>query len=260
MWSSLPRLLYPSLLSVFLFSCREGDNSDPKNLEKNESRDGFVQLNDSAQKSTQKPATSSMQLPSGLVDVQSINPNILIDLKYTGVNNFLNQRLYFRLNKAYLQQDVAQRLSKVQAKLEREKPGFHLLIFDALRPVSVQEKMWSALDSLPPVERAKFVSNPKNRSLHNFGAAVDISIQDANGNLLDMGAGFDDIRKIAYPNLEDSFLRAGLLSPKQLSNRLLLRRLMQSEGFRQLPTEWWHFNACSRNEAKQKYAVVLTEP
>ena len=120
--------------------------------------------------------------------------------------------------------------------------------------------MWDALDSIVPVERAKFVSNPKNRSLHNFGAAVDISIQDANGKLLDMGAGFDDIRKIAYPNLEDSFLRAGLLSPQQLSNRLLLRKLMQSEGFRQLPTEWWHYNACSRNEAKDKYEVVLQEP
>jgi len=51
-----------------------------------------------------------------------------------------------------------------------------------------------------------------------------------------------------------------LLSSQQLSNRLLLRKLMQSEGFRQLPTEWWHYNAYSRNEAKLKYKVVLQEP
>lgn len=243
------------LLQMLLFSCREGEN-----LEKKASHLDVSKPNHSAQKSADQPAASTIKLPTGLVDVQAINPNILIDLKYTGPDNFLKQRLYFSINKAYLQKDVALRLSRVQQALEKKHPGYHLLVFDALRPVSVQQKMWDALDSIVPVERAKFVSNPKNRSLHNFGAAVDISIQDANGKLLDMGAGFDDIRKIAYPNLEDSFLRVGLLSPQQLSNRLLLRKLMQSEGFRQLPTEWWHYNACSRNEAKIKYEVVLQEP
>ncbi|MFM6946080.1 MAG: M15 family metallopeptidase [Flavobacteriales bacterium] len=199
-------------------------------------------------------------LPAQLVDVQSINPDIQIDLKYRTTDNFLKQRLYFSIDRAYLQQDVATRLAKVQHALTKLKPGYHLLIFDALRPVSVQEKMWKALDTIVPVERAKFVSNPKNRSLHNFGAAVDLSISDENGKLLDMGAGFDDIRKIAYPCLEDSFARAGQLTTQQLSNRLLLRKLMQSQGFRQLPTEWWHYNACSRTEAKQKYQVVLQEP
>ncbi len=243
------------LLQMLLFSCREGEN-----LGKKASHLDVSKPIKAAQKPAYQPAASTIKLPTGLVDVQAINPNILIDLKYTGPDNFLKQRLYFSIKKAYLQKDVALRLSRVQQALEKKHPGYHLLIFDALRPVSMQQKMWDALDSIVPVERAKFVSNPKNRSLHNFGAAVDISIQDANGKLLDMGAGFDDIRKIAYPNLEDSFLRAGLLSTQQLSNRLLLRKLMQSEGFRQLPTEWWHYNACSRNEAKVKYEVVLQEP
>jgi len=206
--------------------------------------------------STQK----SPKLPNNIVDVQMICPEIEIDLKYCTTDNFLHQRLYYSIDRAYLQKDVALRLSKVQQALSKQRSGYHLLIFDALRPVSVQEKMWNALDTIIPVERAKFVSNPKNRSLHNFGAAVDISILNASGHLLDMGAGFDDIRKIAYPSLEDSFLRVGQLSPKQLSNRLLLRNLMKSQGFRQLPTEWWHYNACSRDEAKQKYQVVLKEP
>jgi len=248
------------LFQMLLFSCQETATTENKNVEKNQSHLDVSKPNSSAHKSAHQPATSSVKLPAGLVDVQAVNSNILIDLKYTGPDNFLKQRLYFSINKAYLQKDVALRLSRVQQALEKKHPGYHLLIFDALRPVSVQQKMWDALDSIVPVERAKFVSNPKNRSLHNFGAAVDISIQDANGKLLDMGAGFDDIRKIAYPNLEDSFFRAGLLSSQQLSNRLLLRKLMQSEGFRQLPTEWWHYNACSRNEAKVKYEVVLQEP
>ncbi len=204
--------------------------------------------------------TTPKVLPEGLIDVQQINAAIQIDLKYTTTDNFLRERLYTSLQKAYLQKDVALRLSEVQKELSRQYPGYQLLIYDAVRPVSVQEKMWKALDSLPIKERIKFVSNPKNLSLHNLGAAIDLTILDANGEALDMGAGFDDIRKIAYPSLEDSFLKVGQLTPLQVQNRQILRSAMLRQGFRQLPTEWWHFNACSREEAKRKYKVLYLEP
>lgn len=195
-----------------------------------------------------------------LVDVQSINSTILVELKYATWDNFMGVKLYERLKKAYLQKDVAERLSRVQIRLSALKPGFHLLIYDALRPVSVQQKMWDALDSLPPVERGKFVSNPKNRSLHNMGAAVDLTIVDENKIPLDMGASYDDIRQIAYPSMEKYFLEAGKLTTTQVENRALLRKVMEAERFRQLPTEWWHFNACSRAEGLLKYKVLLEEP
>lgn len=239
-------------LGTVLFACENTAEKQNSNSQEKAKGKGRFHAPQKVRKTT--------VLPAHLVDVQSICPDIQINLKYCTSDNFLKQRLYFSIDRAYLQKDVAIRLAKVQQALSEQKSGYRLLVFDALRPVSVQEKMWNALDTIVPVERAKFVSNPKNRSLHNFGAAVDISILDASGQLLDMGAGFDDIRKIAYPCLEDSFLRTGQLSPLQLSNRLLLRNLMKSQGFRQLPTEWWHYNACSREEAKQKYQVVLQEP
>jgi D-alanyl-D-alanine dipeptidase len=195
-----------------------------------------------------------------LVDVQSINNDIFVELKYATSDNFMGVVLYERLKKAYLQKDVAERLSKVQDYLSELKPGFHLLIYDALRPVSVQQKMWDALDSLPPAERSKFVSNPKNRSLHNLGAAVDLTIVNQNGEPLDMGAGYDDIRQIAYPSKEKQFLAEGKLSAVHIENRDLLRKVMKSQKFRQLQTEWWHFNACSRDEGLLKYKVLLVEP
>jgi len=195
-----------------------------------------------------------------LVDVQSLNKGIYVDLKYATSDNFMGIILYERLKKAYLQKDVAERLSKVQDYLTELNPGFHLLIYDALRPVSVQQKMWVALDSLPPVERGKFVSNPKNRSLHNLGAAVDLTILDLKGVPLDMGAGYDDIREIAYPSMEKQFLAEGKLTDTHIGNRDLLRKVMKSQGFRQLQTEWWHFNACSRAEGLLKYKVLLVEP
>jgi D-alanyl-D-alanine dipeptidase len=194
-----------------------------------------------------------------LVDIQQLHSQIQIELKYTGSDNFLGEKLYSQINRAYLQKDVAVRLARVQDALQQAHPGYKLLIYDALRPVSVQQKMWDALDSLSPTERAKFVSNPKNLSLHNLGAAIDLTILDVQGRVLDMGAGFDDIRRIAYPIYEDSFLRTGQLTPLQVINRKILRNAMQAEGFRQLPTEWWHYNACSRAEAKIKYKVFYTE-
>ena len=75
-----------------------------------------------------------------------------------------------------------------------------------------------------------------------------------------MGAGYDDIRSIAYPSMEKQFLAEGKLTASQVANRDLLRKVMQSQGFRQLQTEWWHFNACSRAEGLAKYKVLLEEP
>ncbi|MEN9700616.1 MAG: hypothetical protein RLZZ301_1814 [Bacteroidota bacterium] len=206
-----------------------------------------------------KQAAKNTTFPATLVDVQQLNAAIWIDLKYASVDNFMHKKLYHSLTKAYLQKDVALRLSAVQDALNKRHLGFHLLIYDALRPVSVQQLMWDALDSIPVARRVKFVSNPAHYSLHNFGAAIDLTICNQQHQELDMGAGFDDPRLIAYPSLEDSFLRSGALSQAQYANRLLLRTLMQDQQFRQLPSEWWHFNACSRQEAKQRYQVVWHE-
>lgn len=209
--------------------------------------------------SANKKVSDSILLASNLVDIQSIDPTIKVDLKYATSDNFMKMILYTKLRNAYLQDDVAIRIGKVQHYLQDLKPGYSLLIYDAVRPVAVQQRMWDALDTIPIRERGKFVSNPANRSLHNFGAAVDLTIVDASGKALDMGAGYDDIRKIAYPSLEAQFLATGELTTAQVENRKLLRKVMQSEGFRNIPSEWWHFNACSRNQAKVKYTVLMEE-
>jgi len=167
--------------------------------------------------------------------------------------------LYFKFTNAYLQKDVAERLAKVQVMLSELKPGYHLLIYDAVRPVSVQQRMWDALDTISIRERGKFVSNPANKSLHNYGAAVDLTIADNFGKAIDMGAGYDDIREIAYPSLEAKYLKSGELTKEQVENRKLLRKVMHSQGFRNIQTEWWHFNACSRGAAKAKYTVLTEE-
>jgi D-alanyl-D-alanine dipeptidase len=194
-----------------------------------------------------------------LIDVQAVNAGIKVDLKYTYADNFIGDTLYFLIQKAYLQRDVAVKLGEAQRILTAMNPDMHLLVYDAIRPREVQTRMWLALDSIPVSQRTKFVSNPKSGSIHNYGAAVDLTICDANGVPLDMGAGFDDIRKIAYPSMERRYLQSGELTQAQVDNRNLLRGVMRKAGFSGIATEWWHFNACSRKTAHSKYKIMETE-
>ena len=158
-----------------------------------------------------------------------------------------------------MQKSVALRLAKCQELLTAKDSSLHLLVYDGLRPLSVQWEMWIALDTIPEGQRGKFVSNPKNGSVHNYGAAVDLTICRSSGEPLDMGAGYDDIREIAYPSLEAQFLASGDLTRKQIANRELLRSAMRSQRFSNIPTEWWHFNAFPRAVVKGKFKVVENE-
>ena len=194
-----------------------------------------------------------------LVSINQTNPEIFVSLAYASSDNFMHEVLYLKWKEAYLQKPVALMLNKAQDRLTFLKPGLHLLVYDAARPLSVQQHMWNALDTIPVKERVKFVSSPRGKSLHNLGCAVDLTICDVKGIPLDMGAGFDDMRLIAYPMHEAKFLADGSLTIQQVENRKLLRRVMRYAGFTGIPTEWWHFNAYTKKEALERFQVIETE-
>jgi D-alanyl-D-alanine dipeptidase len=194
-------------------------------------------------------------ISAGLIDIQTIIPSIWVDVKYSDTNNFMHRDVYGHLNKIYLQPSVAADLKKSQDYLKGIDSSLTLLVYDGVRPRSVQQYMWDNLD-LPIHEKTKFVSNPKNGSLHNYGAAVDVTIADKHGDPLDMGAGYDDIRKIAYPRYEKQYVDSGLLSIEHINNRELLRAAMKAGGFWNIATEWWHFNRYNRDRAKELFEIV----
>ena len=113
-------------------------------------------------------------IDAGLADVQALDSGIVVNLKYSTPDNFLAADVYGDLEKAYLQPDVAGKLKKAQAILRSEYPYYSLIVYDAVRPRSIQRTMWDTI-RVPAYERSKYVSNPQNGSLHNFGAAVDLS-------------------------------------------------------------------------------------
>lgn len=194
-----------------------------------------------------------------LVPVDFYNKAIYWELKYATSDNFMHCILYDTLKVVYVQNQVAKKLAACQTYLSSINASYHLLVYDGLRPLSVQQEMWDALDTIPVAERGKFVSNPANGSVHNYGAAVDITICTTKNSPLDMGAGYDDIRKIAYPSLEAQFLASGELSKEQVANRQLLRKVLRHEGFINIPSEWWHFNEYARNRVKNTYNIILNE-
>ena len=194
-------------------------------------------------------------LEAGLIDIKTIDTSIVVDLKYSTNNNFLGLDMYGDFNKCYLQPDVAEKLKCSQEILKSRFPFYNLMIFDAVRARSIQRKMWDTID-VPYYERSKYVSNPNNGSLHNFGAAVDVSIIDAHGIELDMGTPYDYFGELAYPREEERMIEEGKLTHIQLLNRKLLREVMESGGFMGITTEWWHFNSCYRKEAYEKYSII----
>lgn len=191
----------------------------------------------------------------GLQDIALLDSSIVIELRYSTENNFLGFDLYGDFDRCFLQPDVAAKLVKAQALLREKYPYYSLIVYDAVRPLRIQRLMWDTL-RLPPGEKQKYLSNPDNGSLHNYGAAVDLSIIDENGIPLDMGTPYDFFGEKAHPEKETYFLEKGELSSRQISNREILRDVMRRSGFFGIQTEWWHFNSCTRVKAAEIYRIV----
>ncbi len=192
---------------------------------------------------------------AGLINIQDLIPAIIVDLKYSTTDNFLKTDVYGDLTSAYLQPDVVEKLKKAYACLQEKDISLTFVIYDAARPVSVQQKMWDIL-KLPIKEKGKYLSSPTKGSVHNYGAAIDMSIIKKNGTTIDMGTPFDYFGDLAEPQLEYRMLSEGRLTEEQINNRKILREVMQKAGFRQMSTEWWHYNSCSREEARIKYKII----
>jgi D-alanyl-D-alanine dipeptidase len=176
-----------------------------------------------------------------------------LDIRYASANNFVGVDMYGVFNRAFLHRISAAMLSDAADRLRARHPGYRFLIYDALRPRSIQWVLWNHVVGTPG---ENYIGNPERGSMHNFGFAVDLTLVDQSGQPLDMGAGFDDFRELAQPQLEERFVREGLLSREHIAHRDLLREVMHGAGFTQLKHEWWHFDALPREEVRGKYAIV----
>ena len=164
--------------------------------------------------------------PSDFVDVTTVIPDAVLDMRYAAEDNFTGKQVY-PVARCKLRRSVATRLAKA-ANLLRAKHR-RLLIWDCYRPKSIQEAFWK----LVPDER--YVANPKKGSRHSRGAAVDVALVDEDGKPVVLPTKFDDFSEAAH--------RKQALVGDAGAEARTLETAMKRAGFVGMPTEWWHYDA-----------------
>ena len=169
--------------------------------------------------------SSLLAQQNDFVLLRSLSNDFVFDMKYATPDNFLKQAVY-DCGECYLRKSTAKAL--VKANEEFKSLGYRIKLFDCYRPLSVQKKMWKILPG------THYVANPAKGSKHNRGAAVDLTLVDAQGKELDMGTPFDFFGKKAHHTCTT-------LPKKVLENRKLLKDVLNKYNFKSIFSEWWHY-------------------
>lgn len=163
----------------------------------------------------------------------------------------------------HLRSGIVERLRQAQAQLQRRKPGWHIQIFDAYRPIVVQQYMvdysfaqecaargwvaakldeaqaeavWQAVYQFWAVPSFDVTMPPP----HSTGAAVDVTLVDETGHPVEMGSAIDELSELSFPqHFATATNQAGKAAHEM---RSLLFTSMESAGFMGHPKEWWHFS------------------
>lgn len=162
---------------------------------------------------------------SDFVRLKDLSSDFVYELKYATPDNFLKQAVY-DCGECYLRKSTAEAL--VKANEAFKQLGYRIKLFDCYRPLSVQKKMWKILPG------THYVANPAKGSKHNRGAAVDLTLVDAEGKELNMGTPFDFFGKEAHHTYTQH-------SKEVLENRKLLKETLDKYNFKSIYSEWWHY-------------------
>lgn len=163
-----------------------------------------------------------------LVDLKTVVPDIIIDLRYAQPDNVTGHALYPRDTPALVRPTTAARLARAQAYLRARH--FGLKIWDAYRPLAAQIALWQQ------THQGAFVADPfdGDGSLHTWGVAVDATLVDGQGHEVAMPTGFDEFKL-------EAMLHYGGENAAVKSHLAILQAAMLEGGFFGLHNEWWHF-------------------
>lgn len=190
----------------------------------------------------------AMTIPSGFVSLREYCPGIRIESSYATAENFTGEIVAgYLAQEAYLSTEAADALKRAQEAARKE--GLGLKIFDAYRPTKavaffqewakrpetnhdVKALYYPTFSRLELFEKGYIAL----KSSHSRGSAVDLTLYTlATGEDLDMGTRFDYFDDSSATNF------AGL-ARHQKFNRMILKMLMEAEGFKNYAEEWWHYS------------------
>lgn len=171
--------------------------------------------------------SSEVKSQDTLVNLKDLSTEFEYEIRYATPNNFIGETLY-DCAECLLRPEVAEAL--LQANQYFCERGYRIKIYDCYRPLDVQKKMWTK------VPRPTYVGNPYgNGSVHNKGAAVDITLETIEDCYVEMGSDYDYFGREAHIDNYN-------FSNEILANRKLLIDGMRKFGFNTIRTEWWHFS------------------
>jgi D-alanyl-D-alanine dipeptidase len=182
--------------------------------------------------SPEVPPLSNAARAAGFVDVRTVVPDAIVDLRYATPHNFTGAPLYPPDARCLVHESLAPGLATAAAALRSQ--GEVLVFWDGYRPHDVQVKMFQVVSNPAWVARP----GPYARS-HETGRSVDVTIARMQGggpSLLDMGTDFDDFSPRGMAFATDG------VSPEAQANRAHLRSVMSAGGFTPYSGEWWHFD------------------
>lgn len=162
-----------------------------------------------------------------------------------------------------LRKGVVQALLEAQFLLEKRFPDWKIKIYDAYRPVGVQQFMVNHTYNSLLKElnlREQQLSAQKRQDLwgqvysiwaapsldqkmpppHSTGAAVDVTIANERDENLNMGGEIDELHPRSGPDYYISDQDGD--NQQYQFNRQLLNRVMTNAGFCRHSGEWWHFS------------------
>lgn len=156
-------------------------------------------------------------------------PGISLDLRYGTDNNIFGSPVYTESLDRFQMLRIGTLKKLTYAHWLLSRKGYGLKIWDAYRPLAIQQKLWE----IHPDER--FVAFPEKGSKHNRGCAVDCTLIDASGKSVFMPSDFDDFSERGRADRND-------LSPDVKTNIDVLQWAFRKAGFETLEDEWWHFH------------------
>lgn len=192
--------------------------------------------------------TAMAQPHPDFVSLGEICPQIKLQMNYSTSANFTGSIVHgYKAPVAYLSRVTAMALCEVQKDVQ--KRGLTLKIFDSYRPVKAVSffQEWAKLPENNPAIKA--LHYPRytreelfklgfiaTKSSHSRGSAVDLTLYDSKTGMdIDMGSEFDYFDDIAHTDSK-------LVTKSQSKNRMLLKELMEAQGFKNFSQEWWHYS------------------
>lgn len=180
---------------------------------------------------------------------------IAIKLAYEQADNLLfGEQIYRTGAKLWLHKNLAKVVLSASHKVYKETGGM-LVVYDGLRVVEAQEAM---LKTQKVQENPQWLEEPRLLSPpgaggHPRGMAVDLSIQDADGQLLDMGTPFDFLSSDPSPAVNKAHRDYG--HPDHIkANRKILDDAMMNASVMPLPQEWWDYRLMP--DVYEQYAPI----